>query len=58
MCEKCVKLDVRIDDYRTLAKHTYDQRARAALGSLIEECEAEKVALHPGRENFGGSVQK
>jgi hypothetical protein len=53
MCEKCVKLDVRIEDYRALAKNTLDGRALAALGSLIEECEAEKIELHPEGGTLG-----
>ena len=58
MCEKCVKLDIRANDYRSLARLTADKRALGALNSLIKECEAEKVALHPGCDNSGGSVQK
>jgi hypothetical protein len=57
MCEKCVKLDNRIAHYRDLAMQMDDPQALAAIASLIGECEAQKLALHPERRESGAADQ-
>ncbi len=47
MCEKCVALDERIRSYREIGAMVTDERASAAIKTLIEECEEAKLALHP-----------
>ena len=47
MCEKCVELDEKIARIRRLANPVLDQLTQVRFASLIEECEAQKKALHP-----------
>jgi hypothetical protein len=58
MCEKCVSLDDRIAHYRDLARQLADPQALAAIDSMVRECKAEKIALHPEGENSGQTVHK
>ncbi|MEA3159449.1 MAG: hypothetical protein QOD95_997 [Gammaproteobacteria bacterium] len=47
MCEKCVELDGKIEHYRVLASCTTDQPILDGIKELIEQMQAQKVALHP-----------
>jgi hypothetical protein len=47
MCEKCIELDGVIDHYEKLARMITDQRTLDGIAKIIEEANAEKVALHP-----------
>jgi hypothetical protein len=47
MCDKCKKMDGRIDHYRTLASSITDQQTIDGINRLIRELEARKKTLHP-----------
>jgi hypothetical protein len=47
MCEKCIILDAKIDQYRLLAFRMTDEPLLDELNKLIERLQAEKAALHP-----------
>jgi hypothetical protein len=47
MCDKCVELDGKIEHYRRLSAGITDQRTLDGIKILIEEMQAQKVALHP-----------
>jgi hypothetical protein len=47
MCDKCDKLDVRIERYRKLAKAITDRLTLDAIANRIKEMEAQKAQLHP-----------
>ena len=46
MCEKCRELDQKFARYRQIAERVLDAQLTDGLAKLIEEAEAEKVALH------------
>lgn len=48
MCEKCKEIDLKIEHYRCFALGPADNLARQSIKILIEDLEAEKVALHVG----------
>jgi hypothetical protein len=50
MCEKCVKLDSKIDHYRILADRITDQLTIDGIKQLIERMQAEKAVLHPDQK--------
>jgi hypothetical protein len=50
MCEKCVKLDSKIDHYRFLASRLTDQLTIHGIKQLIDRIQAEKAALHPDQK--------
>jgi hypothetical protein len=47
MCEKCVKLDSKIDHYRFLASRLTDQLTIDGIKQLIERIQAQKAEIHP-----------
>jgi hypothetical protein len=47
MCEKCVELDKKIEQYRALARKVTNQPTLDAIAVLIKKMEARKAALHP-----------
>jgi hypothetical protein len=47
MCDKCQELDQKIEHYRYILARVFDPLVTDGVGKLIEETEAEKVALHP-----------
>jgi hypothetical protein len=47
MCEKCERLDAKIDRYKYLAGRITDVQTLAGISLLILKCENEKRALHP-----------
>jgi hypothetical protein len=50
MCEKCAEIDKMIDHYKWLATYVYDERTAEGINELIQQYEAEKVALHPEQQ--------
>jgi hypothetical protein len=48
MCEKCVRIDIRLEQLMQIGLLTDDQQARGAIAALIEELVREKKALHEG----------
>jgi hypothetical protein len=47
MCEKCAELDLKIEQYRALARRITDQLTLDGIALLIKRMEARKAALHP-----------
>jgi hypothetical protein len=47
MCEKCVELDKKIEQYRALARKVTDRPTLDAIDVLIKKMETRKAALHP-----------
>jgi hypothetical protein len=45
MCERCVELDAKIEQYQQMARMISDQRLLDVLAEAIEKADAE--ALHP-----------
>jgi hypothetical protein len=50
MCEKCAKLDERIDHYRRVSSLINDQLTIDRIKALIEELQVQKTAFHPEKE--------
>jgi hypothetical protein len=47
MCDKCVKLDERIERYRGVSSSIDDQLTIARIKELIADLLAQKAMLHP-----------
>ena len=47
MCDKCQDLDKKVERYRLIVARVIDPQLAQGLGRLIEEAEAQKLALHP-----------
>jgi hypothetical protein len=47
MCQKCIKLDGKIEHYRQLAARVGDPFLTEGVSKLIEDMEAQKAAFHP-----------
>ena len=47
MCDKCQELDKKVERYRLIMARVIDQQFAQGIGRLIEEAEAQKLALHP-----------
>ena len=47
MCDKCIELDKKLEQYRRLASSITDQLTIDRLNKLIKEMVAEKAKLHP-----------
>lgn len=43
MCEKCIKLDAKIDQYRLLAFRMTDEPLLDGLNKLIERCRLRRL---------------
>jgi hypothetical protein len=50
MCDKCVELDGKIEHYRSIASKMTDPQTIDGIKALIERMEAQKVDLHPERQ--------
>jgi hypothetical protein len=50
MCEKCVKLDEKIEHYRGMTLAIGDQLTVEQIKALIEDLQAQKAVLHPEQE--------
>jgi hypothetical protein len=47
MCEQCVEIDKKIEDYQRMVARITDQPFLDGIKVLIERMQARKVALHP-----------
>jgi hypothetical protein len=47
MCEKCEQLDKKIEHYQKLLLGIADQLTVDRIKALIDDLQAQKVALHP-----------
>jgi hypothetical protein len=47
MCEKCVEIDHKIEQYARIARSVTDQLTLDRIKSAVVEMTAKKVALHP-----------
>jgi hypothetical protein len=47
MCDKCVELDKKLEQYRRLASSITDQLTIDRFNKLIRDTVAEKAKLHP-----------
>jgi hypothetical protein len=50
MCDKCVELDSKIENYQRLSSGITDKRMLDGIKELIEALKAQKAALHPKQE--------
>jgi hypothetical protein len=50
MCARCEELDKKITHYRELAARVRDPLLTEGVEKLVEEMEAQKVALHPEQQ--------
>ena len=50
MCEQCVEIGKKIEHHRRLASRLTDQATLDGIKQLIEQMQAQKVALHPDPE--------
>lgn len=51
MCEKCIELDRKIEQYRRVASSMTDQLTIDRINRLIKDTLAEKARLHPDQEH-------
>jgi hypothetical protein len=49
MCEKCKPIDAKLLSYVYLRQRVTDHQTLEGLERLIQELEAQKKALHPGK---------
>jgi hypothetical protein len=47
MCEQCVEIDKKIENYQRMASRITDQAMLDGIKGLIEQMQAQKTALHP-----------
>jgi hypothetical protein len=47
MCEQCVEIDKKIENYQRLASRITDQPTIDGIKGLIEQLQAQKLAFHP-----------
>ena len=47
MCDKCTKLDKKIEHYETMIVSIGDRVTVERLMAMIEDLQAQKAALHP-----------
>jgi fructose-specific phosphotransferase system component IIB len=50
MCDKCIELDKKLEQYRRIASSITDELTVARLNKLIKDTVAQKAALHPDQE--------
>jgi hypothetical protein len=50
MCDKCVELDKKLEQYRRLASSITDQLTIDRLNKLIKDTVTEKAKLHPDQQ--------
>jgi hypothetical protein len=53
MCDRCQKLDEKIESYRRLMSRINDQLAHDGIEKLVEEMLAQKAAFHPEQNKQG-----
>ncbi len=47
MCQRCVELDSKIEQYKRIAGSITDQLTLERINELVKRMTAEKAALHP-----------
>jgi hypothetical protein len=50
MCDKCIELDRKLEQYRRLAGSITDELTIARISKMIKDTAAEKAKLHPDQE--------
>ena len=50
MCDKCIELDKKIQQYRRIAFSLNDRLTLDRIKTAIAKLEAQKAALHPKQE--------
>jgi len=50
MCDKCVELDKKLEQYRRIARSIRDELTIDRINKLITDTAAEKAKLHPDQE--------
>jgi hypothetical protein len=50
MCDKCIELDKKLEQYRRLASSITDQLTIDRINKLIKDTAAEKTMLHPDQQ--------
>ena len=50
MCDKCIELDKKLEQYRRLASSITDQLTIDRINKLVKDTAAEKAKLHPDQE--------
>ena len=50
MCDKCEKLDKKIEHYETILVSIGDRATVDRLTAMIADLQAQKVVLHPGQK--------
>jgi hypothetical protein len=50
MCDKCIELDKKLEQYRRIASSITDQLTIARINKAIEDAVAEKAELHPDQK--------
>jgi hypothetical protein len=50
MCEQCVEIDKKIENYQRLASRITDQPTIDGIKGLIEQLQTQKGVLHPEQE--------
>jgi hypothetical protein len=50
MCDKCIELDKKLEQYRRIASSITDQLTIDRLNKLIRDTVAERAKLHPDQK--------
>jgi hypothetical protein len=50
MCDKCVEIDSKLEQYRRIASSITDELTIARINKLIKDTVAEKAKLHRDQE--------
>jgi hypothetical protein len=50
MCDKCIEIDKKLEQYRRIASSITDQLTIARINQLIKDTAAAKAKLHPDQE--------
>jgi hypothetical protein len=50
MCDKCIELDKKLEQYRRLASSITDQLTIDRINKLIKDTAAKKATLHPDQQ--------
>src|SRR5258708_36195663 len=56
MCDKCAKLDKKIEHYETILVSIGDRATVERLMAMIADLQAQKAALHPEKKQKAASV--
>jgi hypothetical protein len=50
MCDKCIELDKKLEQYRRIASSITDELTIARLNKLIKDTVVQKAELHPDQK--------